>query len=310
MPSSVRHFARKIDGHAVHTLVNAKVSLSIAPEFGARVVSLKDLASGREWLDGWSPAGKRRLHPPRDPANYLTSPLAGIDECLPTIGLGRVAGRDIPDHGETWNTPAPVDPEAAADGVLVSIWSLRCLPLDFVRRITLSGATARFDYALTNRARRPTPFLWAWHPLFACRPGDHVELPAAIRKVVSRGNRVFPWPRARPGCDLSRADLAASGRRTFKGFVGPFFDPRATIHDARGPSLTLRWTASVHPYLGVYVNRGGRHGLSQWAFEPTNARTDDLDRLVADKSPLHWLAPGETREWFVTARVGQARLPT
>lgn len=305
MSSTVRHLVRKIGGHAVHTLVNAKVSLSIAPDFGARVVSLKDLASGREWLDGWAPASKRRLHPPRDPADFLTSPLAGIDECIPTIGEGRVAGRHLPDHGEAWNLPAPVDAEAAAQGELVSNWSLRCLPLDFVRRITLSGATVRFDYALTNRARRPTPFLWAWHPLFALRPGDRVEFPASIRKVIARNGQALPWPKARPGVDHSRGEISESPKRSFKGFVGPFADPRAVLHDKRGPSLTLRWAAEVHPYLGVYINRGGQRGLCQWAFEPTNARTDHLHNLVADKSPLHWLAPGETREWFVTTRVGQ-----
>lgn len=306
MSSSVRHSVRKISGHAVHTLANAKVSLSIAPEFGARVVSLKDLVSGREWMDGWSPAGQRRLHPPRDPENFLTSPLAGIDECMPTIGRCRVAGREIPDHGETWNTPAPVDPGAAAEGAFVSTWSLRCLPLDFTRCISLSGATVRFDYALTNRsARRATPFLWAWHPLFAYRKGDRVEFPASIRKVLTGKGLVLPWPAGHPGCNLSRADIAVTGRRTFKGFVGPFAEGRAVLHDLRGPSLTLRWPVEVHPYAGFYLNRGGQgRGLSQWAIEPTNARTDNLDRLVADKSPLHWLAPGETREWFVTARTG------
>lgn len=305
MPSPAsRHTVRKVSGHAVHTLANARLSLSIAPEFGARVVSLKDLASGREWLDGWTPAAKRRLQPPHDPADFMTSPLAGIDECLPTIGRCRVAGRDIPDHGETWNTPAPVDPSAAASGAFVSTWSLRCLPLDFVRRITLSGATARFDYTLANRARRSTPFLWAWHPLFAFREGDRVEFPAAIRKVVTQRNRILPWPKARPGCDLSRGELANSGRRNFKGYLGPFADGRATLRSLRGPSLTVRWPVAIHPYVGIYLNRGGSGGHHQWAVEPTNARADHLDQLVADKSPLHWLAPGETRSWFVTARVG------
>lgn len=302
---STRHLVRRVSGHAIHTLANAKVSLSIAPEFGARVVSLRDLASGREWMDGWSPAAARRLHPPRDPENYLTSPLAGIDECLPTIGRCVVAGRDIPDHGEVWNMLAPVDSGAAAGGEFVSTWSLHCLPLDFTRRITLSGATARFDYALTNRsARRATPFLWAWHPLFAYREGDRIEFPASIRKVLTQKGLALPWPAGRPGCDLSRADIAVTGRRTFKGFVGPFAEGRAVLRDLRGPSLALRWPAEVHPYAGFYLNRGRRQLLNHWAIEPTNARTDHLDRLVADKSPLHWLAPGETREWFVTARVG------
>ena len=298
-----RHSVRRIAGHEIHFLTSARVSLALAPDYGARVVSLRDLASGREWLDGWAPASARRLHPPRRPGDFLSSPLAGIDECLPTIGRCRVAGRELPDHGETWQTPAPVDPEAAARGELVSTWSLRSLPLDFTRRITLSGATARFAYSLTNRARRPTPFLWAWHALFAFRAGDRLELPSSVRKITDRRGRPWPWPFHRPGCDLSRGDITLDGRAAYKGFIGPLAQGRATLRDRRGPTLVLRWPTEIHPYAGIYLNRGATSGHHQWAVEPTNARVDGLAELDGDKSPLHWLAPGETREWFVTARV-------
>ena len=302
-----RHTVRQISGFAVHTLANAKVSLSLVPDLGARVASLRDLASGREWLDGWAPASARRLGRPRKSADYMTSSLAGIDECLPTISACRVAGRDLPDHGEVWNTPAPVDPAAASTGELVSTWKLRSLPLDFTRRITLSGATVRFAYALTNRSVRPTPFLWAWHPLFSLRKGDRLELPSPQpRKILARRGQPLPWPMGRPGCDLSRADLGQHPKIHFKGFLGPLPAGGATLRDSRGPALVLRWPAAVHPYIGLYINRRAASNLEQWAIEPTNARVDRLANITADKSPLHWLAPRETREWFVTARVGSA----
>ncbi len=298
-----RHSLRRVAGHEVHTLANKQVSVSLVPLYGARVVSLKDLASGREWLDGWTPLSSRRLHPPRKRGEFLTSPLAGLDECIPTIARGRVAGRDLPDHGETWETPAPVDPEAADRGELVSTWKLRSLPLDFTRRITLSGATVRFAYSLTNRSARPTPFLWAWHALFALRRGDRLEVPPQVRKVVTRHGQPRPWPQAYPDCDLSQADLAASGLTAFKGFLGPLAEGAATLRDSRGPALSLRWPAEIHPYIGLYINRGKTRGLHQWAVEATNVRGDGLHDAVRDKSPCHWLAPHETREWLLTARV-------
>lgn len=298
-----RHSVRRVAGHEVHTLANAKVSVSLVPLYGARVVSLKDLASGREWLDGWAPAASRRLHPPHQPGEFMTSPLAGLDECIPTIARGRVAGRDLPDHGEAWETPAPVEPEAAARGELVSSWKLRSLPLDFTRRVTLSGGTVRFAYSLTNRSSRPTPFLWAWHALFSLRRGDRLELSPRIKKVVTRRGQPRPWPRAFPGCDLSVGDVAASGLSHFKGFLGPLADGAATIHGARGSSLVLRWPAAIHPYIGLYINRGRSRGLHQWAVEATNVRADGLHDVVRDKSPRHWLAPHETREWLLTARL-------
>lgn len=299
-----RHTVRRVSGHEIHTLANARVSVSLAPGFGARVVSLRDLASGREWLDGWSPASTRRLHAPRDSADFLTSPQAGLDECIPTIGSCRVAGRDLPDHGETWNTPAPVDAEAAARGELVSAWKLRALPLDFTRRVSLSGGTVRFAYSLTNRTSRPVPFLWAWHALVSFRRGDRLEMPPQVRKVAMPRGEIRPWPQAFPGANLSRADLSGAPRPWFKGFLGPLALGTATFHDSRGPSLTLRWPAGVHPYIGLYINRGRSAGVHHWAAEATNGRADRLSDLVADKSPRHWLAPRETREWTLAARVG------
>ncbi len=299
-----RHSVRRVDGHEIHTLANAKVSVSLAPVYGARVVSLRDLASGREWFDGWAPASERRLRAPRDPADFSTGPGAGLDECLPTVAPCRVAGRELPDHGEPWTTPAPVDPVAAQGGELVSAWKLRSLPLDFTRRITLSGATVRFAYSLTNRSARPTPFLWAWHALLTLRRGDRLELPPALRKCQDARGQAFPWPGAMPGCDLSRADLEAAPKKRAKVFVGPFARGAATLHDSRGPSLSLRWPTEVMPYAGIWITRGYWNGLHHWAVEPTNARADALAEITRDKSPLHWLAPHETREWFVTARVG------
>jgi galactose mutarotase-like enzyme len=299
-----RHSVRRVEGHAIHSLANAKVRVSLAPEFGARVVSLRDLTSGREWFDGWAPASARRLHAPRDPADFFTGPGAGLDECLPTIVPCRVAGRDLPDHGETWTTPASVDAAAAEAGELVSAWKLRSLPLDFTRRITLSGATVRFAYTLTNRSSRPTPFLWAWHALLSLRRGDRLELPPAVRKCQTGRGSPLPWPRALPGCDLSVADLAASPRKCAKVFVGPFARGAATVHDSRGRSLSLRWPSKIMPYAGLWISRGYWNDLHHWAVEPTNARTDALSRITRDKSPLHWLSPRETREWFVTARLG------
>jgi hypothetical protein len=87
-------------GFQIHTLANDSLSLSTAPELGGRIVSIRDRISGREWLDGWSPASKRRIWHPTDPTNFETGPGAGIDECLPTVSPCKIGRRSLPDHGE------------------------------------------------------------------------------------------------------------------------------------------------------------------------------------------------------------------
>jgi len=157
---NLHHTCRLVEGVEIHTLSNDLVAFSVAPEFGARVVSIRDLAANREWLDGWSPDAARRLWRPADPAVYATGPGAGIDECVPTVLPCTVAGSDLPDHGELWNDAVPVaiDP---ARGTLGCEWSLKSLPLVFRRVISLAPGRLVFAYEIENLADDPTPFQWA-----------------------------------------------------------------------------------------------------------------------------------------------------
>src|ERR1700682_5913207 len=101
---------RREQGFGVFILGNQEVELAVVPELGARIISLKDLRTGREWL--WRPAGGRELF--RDGAgdSFENSPLAGLDECLPTIAPCCWQGRDLPDHGEVWAAAWTLDFEA------------------------------------------------------------------------------------------------------------------------------------------------------------------------------------------------------
>jgi hypothetical protein len=135
----VRHTARKVGEFAIHTLANEAVSISLAPELGGRVVSLRDRSAGREWLDGWSPAAKRRIWHPTDPRDFNTSPGAGIDECVPTVLPCRIKRKSLPDHGDLWNQRVELDPALAEAGTLLSRWTIKSLPLAFERRISLKS---------------------------------------------------------------------------------------------------------------------------------------------------------------------------
>src|SRR6266581_8029679 len=74
---------RREQGFEIFILSNQEIELAVVPELGARIISLKDLRTGREWL--WHPAGRRKLFRNRTGDNFASSPLVGLDECLPTI---------------------------------------------------------------------------------------------------------------------------------------------------------------------------------------------------------------------------------
>lgn len=296
-----------VSGFVVHTIGNSAVSCSLAPELGGRVVSLRDRVTGREWLDGWSPAAERRLWKPADPSDYASGPGAGLDECLPTVLPCEVEGRRLGDHGELWNRPTVV--RLGADGTsAVTHWNLQSLPLGFTRIVSVTGNRVHFDYRIENLAAAPTPFQWAWHPLFTLEPGDLLRIAGDPDTCFAPGGARLPWPHTAPGCDLARADLAGAVSHCAKVFVGPLARPGATIRTRTGAGLALEWPAEWLPYAGIWITRGGWKGLHHWAIEPTNAPADRLSDVVDDPNlrTLAWLEPGEVRQWRITASLHSA----
>lgn len=291
---SIRHSRARILDFDVHTLAGEEVSISIVPELGGRLVSLKHHATGREWLDGWSPASERRIWRPADPADYETGPGAGLDECLPTVLPCVIGSARLGDHGELWNQQP--DFEASREGFTCR-WALKSLPLAFERRISIHGSEVRFDYQLENLAEEPTPFLWAWHPLFSWKPGDQIHFARSEKSCLSPGGTErLPWPEAQPGCDLSRASFPKGTTPAAKVFLGPLSKGHAEIRAKSGARLSLSWPAAMFPFAGIWITRGFWKGLHHWAIEPTNAPVDRLSDIT-NPSPPSILAPREVRKW-------------
>ena len=292
-----RHRHQRIAGFDVHSLASDTLSVAVAPELGGRIVSIRHLPTSREWLDGWEPAESRRLHHPADPANFETGPGAGADECLPTVLPCDAGGISHNDHGEVWNQPAGFDAAAAATtGILTCHWTLRKSPLDFVRRISLTGDRIHIAYRLTNRTSTPTPFLWAWHPLFTWLPGDRI-VTTETSCLTTDGQRL-PWPSPTPGTNLAMAAFPAGATPAAKVFLGPLADGRAAIHAAHGAALTLEWPASLFPYAGIWITRGFWKNLHHWAIEPTNTPSDHLSSILNPAATTH-LQPAESRLWSI-----------
>ncbi len=300
-----RRYTKKVlNGFEIHTLANDRIALSMVPELGGRLVSLKDRATGREWLDGWSPAAKRRLWHPTDPQDYETGPGAGIDECLPTVLACKVKRKALGDHGELWNRAPAFDQELASKGVLVCSWNLTSLPLNFERRVSIAKNQVRFDYRIENRADVATPFLWAWHPLFSWKPGDKICPAKSIQTCLTPGGEVMPWPLDSMGNDLSKARFVKGATPAAKIFLGPLGKGRVAIRAKNGSSLELSWPASLFPYAGVWITRGFWKGLHHWAIEPTNAAVDCLsDVAVTDAPAPCLLAAREVRHWSLSIRM-------
>ena len=251
------------------TLASEGVGLSLESR-GAKIVSLIDVERGREWLE---PPGAHALG-----ASFDESAMGGWDEMMPTIEACRYPGTDraLPDHGDLWTRSWRVS-ALSPTSVTTTIDDLG-LDYRLERTVTLARRSLRLDYRLTSLVD-DLWYLWAAHPLFSVRegtrllvPGTHCDSGEATREVVLTRDRT-------PG---------TSG----KYFVSPAHETAtASLVDVDGATLTLRWSRSDAPCVGVWLDHAqyARHPVI--AIEPTNAPDDslarasngDLDRLTGDR---------------------------
>ncbi len=289
----------------------------VVPSLGAKVVSLVDRASGREWLaQGQPPQGADSPG-----AIFGASAAYGWDECLPSVAPGPdpvVAGGRLRDHGDAWGRPAELTVlEAAIETSTEGVhW-----PYVFWRRLRVDGPAIVADYEIVSRepaGGQALPFLWSMHPLLDPEPGARIRLPADVAKVVvshaagvtveaaAHRRRRVPWPAGGRGSrQLDEVGPIETGE-ALKLYAGPLTEGRAVIEAADGSSLTLTWDVALLPFLGLWLDYGGWPSgglLHQVGLEPTTAPFDELSGAIATDRAW-WVAPGGHVEWTVRIEVG------
>ncbi len=279
---------------ALLSLSSSVVRLRLDPDYGARVVSLMDRRSGREWLV------QGQASPDTGEATvYGLAHAVGWDECLPTIAPCEAAnapwGRRLRDHGDVWGRRWHVE-EISPQTITTS---MDCHPLRLRRSIHLCEAVVTVDYQLSNHSDTATPYLWSQHMLLAALPGDRIHLSG-----VAMGTDL----------PLSRLDTVAEATL---GFAAKFYAPVIGPFEARigndNGQLRLAWSGDDMPYVGLWLNYGGWPVTgacgSHVAIEPTTAGADDLNRAIASgHSPP--LAARQSRTWRITLTLSTPALHT
>ncbi|MGH7944835.1 MAG: hypothetical protein ACREF9_07480 [Opitutaceae bacterium] len=292
-------------GFDIVRLTNGQVTIAIVPELGAKLLSLRLLSSEREWL--WRPPGALRLFRNTLGDDFTRSTLIGADECVPTIEPCNVGGRELPDHGEAWSAAWSLESAALERGVVRTSLRLPRSPLTITRAVALSGAAVVLDYELVNHSSEPQPFLWALHPLLSFEEGDRLRLAPGVRtlRVESARNpdaargAAWTWPSPQFGVDLEHLRLADNDGYA-KFFAGPLDCGWAALENARTRDrLEFRWPVSEHPFLGVWLTRGGWKGFHHPAIEPTNAPCDGLAEALKAPTPALFVPPDGARRWQV-----------
>lgn len=273
-------------GFHARILRNAALQIVVIPDLGAKIVSLKNLCSGREWM--YNPNGSPNLFRNRPDDDFARSPLIGWDECLPTIAPCTWRGRALPDHGEVWNTAWRLDEAACERGMIKTSVKLPISPFEFTRSIEIQNDTLHVNYHLLNLSGDRQEFLWAMHPLLALQTGDRLALSPDIRQCLGEQ----PW--------LDSLDFEEKDSTCIKVFASPLQQGRAEIFNpVSNDSLIFKWDVADCNTLGIWLTRGGWNGHHHLALEPTNGAPDSLAVAAGKPDNCGVLVPFGKKEWRI-----------
>ena len=286
------------------TLESAALTLDLEPRRGAKIASMRQRATGREWIEGDQtlPAD-----PPDPGVSFDEGDMCGWDEMMPTIEPCRYPGGDLElaDHGELWRRAWDVVEVTAMSAAAATTTTVDpVLGCRIFRTLRLVDETLLIEYALTNESSAERCVLWAAHPLFAHRPGTRLVLEGLLVETDEGEGQVRTWP-----ADGLSLDTLAAGEYQKLFARGCVPRPRATLIDADGPWLRLGWSRDDASYLGIWLDQAALARHPVVALEPTNAGHDALDvALASDRFDRAWcLAPGASRRWRLEVTTGTTK---
>ena len=290
------------DALSLRTIETDHIRVVVAPERGARIASLIDRRTGRDWLAQGEAPLREEPH-----ARYGLAEAAGWDECFPTVSPCAIAGAPwaghLRDHGELWGRRWSVD--EAGERRLATTYNAEAFR--FTRVLFLDGATLEVNYRVDNLTAEPMPILWAMHPLFALRPGERIELPGpgalvpTYLSTASGADRLapVPWPGGDDRIPFAIDHVQSAAAR----FAGKFF-AAGEVRGARlgGPTEWLEMSWRDFTSAGIWITYGAwpsPNDVVHIAIEPTTSPDDRLSAAI-ERGRALTLGPQGSAAWSVS----------
>jgi galactose mutarotase-like enzyme len=293
----------------VETLSNGTVSISIAPELGGKIISIKDI-HGKEYVSrSERPYVKRTFGMP-----FGDTEFDGIDECFPCMGGCKYPAEPykdtvVVDHGELVSS---VWKKADGEGL-----SLTCdgvnFPYTFRRDVTLEGNTIVMNYTVTNNGDAPFHYLYLFHPLLAADTGTSLGIPDDMEIGIgpSAGNFLGQMGETKPWGQLQTATGRPFKDNQFVSHSGRYYkyysdklegEGDLTLRHADGTGIRMTWNGDVLPYFAVWTSEGSVGGLHHFAPEPANSSKDTLADAY-ELGQANVIPPHGTAGWTIRMEV-------
>ncbi|MBA7560566.1 hypothetical protein ES708_02195 [subsurface metagenome] len=155
----------KLEDFKALTIKNKKISLTIIPELGGKIISIINRETGFDFI--WRNKTIKLQKFSYD-SNFAFSDSSGINECFPTIFPCKYIcfpweNIMIPDHGEIW--PLSFKTVVKENKIIQDVHGVR-FPYIFTRVIGINNNTIKLSYKVENLSQFKFNFIWAIHPIF------------------------------------------------------------------------------------------------------------------------------------------------
>jgi len=307
-----------IEGFDSLSIQTGVMELSIIPELGGKVNSLRDTRTGREWL--WRHPRFPYKQVPHGSSYTAASDTGGWDECFPSVAQCEYPsapwqGAAIQDHGELWSHPAEFEMDEPAGSIILRTrWQGIVLPYTFTRVIVLNenSSTARVDYEVVNNSDQPINYVWCIHPLLAIEPGMELLLPSSARFNVGGSipqdlvplEEKLQYPFVASGLNFPTLPETTAGR-AIKIWSDPLpaGEGWASLR-AHDGELKMLWDVALLPQVAAWMNFGawaadGGTPYYNLGLEPCIGAQDSLNEAVNQYNLFATIPPHGTKSWWL-----------
>lgn len=274
------------------------LQMKVLPQLGFKMASLVYKPKNKEFL---SQPTKGKYHIPEYGDDFEKYDTSGLDEMLPTIDkdqypVGELKGQVLPDHGDVWSLPWDID---ILDKQIIGKVKLKSLPLEFTKSISFNNEnTIKMDYKVKNLSHDDIHYLWALHGLNVF--DDYTEF-------IFQEDMDFPI-NVHSNEDLDKLDLKYlknyKDKRSYKYYFWGELKKGEVGLDYKKDRLQylIKYDTKIHPYLGVWITKGGFKGEYNCALEPSNGFYDSVS-LAYENNRVPLLKGKEEDEWTILIEI-------
>ncbi len=269
------------------------------PQYGGKLVSLKDTDSKQEWL---AQDKNEKYIPQTIDGSYIESEVSAADEMFPTIDPCVKNGLEYPCHGEVCRVAhrEKIEPDA-----LEMEYQSQELGYIYTKKVTCDeGDGLIVKYTIENKNSFDFPCLWALHLMFDAQEGgkiiggfednDKVEIIFDDRNhfgkkgdILPISDRLLTSGEYRESGDAYKYYILNSLKEGYCGYY------REDIKKG----IKLSYDKNILPYLGVWINDGGFKDMHSAAGEPCNLPYDSPEN--AEKRGFGFILKPEEKLEFV-----------